>query len=322
MQINKHYILTDTIHFQIFPRSGFDTFPENLKVIIQDIADMEKAYGYIISQTREGSLLSIVVFCKEYFPYEKSISFHSIIISKAKKYTATIALLTSYLLISKITKIPSLISRHGPEHLDTLLMLLNLGFEVRELSSISRPHILVEKILNKNLGKEIEISCKTDIKKMCRIAYNLNIGNKDNISENLSQYISEPVISSSDLKILSRWHGCPGIKLPIPLDKLDELYIKQPNIRSHKIVSGNNFIYILQNIELESGLILFSSKLQARHQFLSLFYILKDRNNLETIHTRNYNDYINSIFFLSGYKFVTSIKLKQDNYLYKWERTI
>ena len=48
MQINKHYISTDTIHFQVFPRSEFDTFPDNLKVIIQDIADMEKADGYII----------------------------------------------------------------------------------------------------------------------------------------------------------------------------------------------------------------------------------------------------------------------------------
>ena len=320
MLINNQVFSTNSINFQGIPRSDFYKVPRNIQVKIQNISDIDKAEGYIIGETKEGILLSIVVFCEEYFPYENSVSFHSVIISKTNKYMATISLLTSYLYILKLTNIRTLISRHGPEHLDTLFMLLNLGFEVREFSYISSPHILVEKRFNKKFNNGITIGRKEDLKLLFHMDYGSKKFYKKKTKKDQRRYSNDPTISNLDLKILSNWYEISGMKYPIGLNLLDELYINQPSIRSYKILSSGSFIYFLQNIEMESGVILCSPKVQHRHYFLSLFDILQERSNLNTIYTRVYNDFINSVIFLSGYRLTTSMGAKTSNFVYKWEK--
>jgi hypothetical protein len=212
----------------------------------------------------------------------------------------------------------NLISRHSIEQLDTLLMLLDLNFNVVEFSRKSEPHILVEKdfILKNNISTEAEyisaFNKNYPIKKM-------NVKG-DQISSKSQMRTGESQIydSISNLQAFSRWLDIDYEKLPKSFFELDKLCKKQSYFKGTRIGSGKKIYYFIENNNTKTGALLCPETFKVRRVLKSVWKVLNDSNS-EVIYTNKHDDWIDSILFLAGFAMVSS-ENKQDNSLWKWEK--
>ena len=152
MLTDNSYYTSGELRFRVF--SNLDKIPttDHIKERVESITDAPNADGFLISETLDGVLLTVVAFSNEFFPYKDAISFHSLIPSKQGSISlGATAILKSLFLICKITGMFKLISRHEPKDIETLFILLDIGFKVSELSYHSKRYVLIERKFDKEL---------------------------------------------------------------------------------------------------------------------------------------------------------------------------
>ena len=147
-----------SLDFEFIGQLEFENISKKVKIITTRLPNIDSAEGFVLGRKKNGLNLTIVPYYLEYFPHEKTLSFHVSFLTKNQSFIGTVSLLYSFILICNEMHVNHLISRHSIEQLDTLLMLLDLNFNVVEFSRKSEPHILVKKhfILKNNISKEAE----------------------------------------------------------------------------------------------------------------------------------------------------------------------
>ena len=205
-----------------------------------------------------------------------------------------------------------LIFRHEPKDIETLFILLDIGFKVSELSYHSKRHVLVGRKFNKEL--------------LIRFNFNSNVIIRD-IYTNSSIFKSvrrkngrQTILADADIRLLANWLDISENVLFVELKETELLLQKQKYIRSIKLGFGIEVIFLVQNIETTSGLILCLGKSNSRKNLLKLYKVLKEGNAIRIYYTSTYNDFINSALFLSGYTNVSIVEAANNSHLYKWEK--
>ncbi len=261
----------------------------NIKEKMGPLSENVSVEGFLVCETLDGILLSLVSFSREFFPYQDAISIHVYIPSKQERYLSTISLLKSFVLLAKITSFSKLISRHAPENIETLFMLLSLQFRVSELSSLSRRHALVEKQFDKNLLEKLDFNSLFGIRKFYS---NFSFENSE-----LRRQKEKLSLAKEDINILKNWLGINKDSGFYGLKNIDILLQKQENIRFTRLEDRIAKIYLFQNTEINGGLILCANQFCSRRKFLKLYNILKEDKAITVYYTTASNDFINSIFF-------------------------
>ena len=306
-----------SIDFRFLDQYNFANIPQNIKDLVNHLPNIDSAEGFLLGQKENGSNLTIVPYFLEFFPYENKISFHISFLSEKASYLSTLSILYSYILLCNKMHVNNLISRHSINELDTLLMSLDLGFNVKEFSRNSIPHIVVEKnfTLKKNIIKEEKyISAFKEnypIKKM-------NVKGGQMPSDTLKKS-GEPQIydSISNLQAFSRWLNIDYDQFPKTFLELDQLCKKQSNFKGTIIGSGEKTYYFIENNNT-IGALLCPETFKVRRVLKSVWKVLNDSNS-EVVYTNKHDDWIDSILFLAGFVMVSS-ENKQDDSLWKWER--
>ena len=186
-----------------------------------------------------------------------------------------------------------LISRHEPKDIKTLFVLLDTGFKVSELSYISKRHVLVEREFDKELVERFNFNSNIIIRDI--------FNNSPMFNPVRRQHRRQTILADADIRLLNNWLGISKNTVFGGLREIEVLLQKQEHIRSVKLEIGIEIIFLVQNIERSSGLILCVDKFNSRRQFLKLYKILNEENAITTYYTSAYNDFINLVFFLSGY---------------------
>ncbi len=314
MLTDNSYYISGQSRFRIF--SNFDKISKSyhIKEKIEFISVTTNADGFLVSETLDGVLLSVVAFCREFFPYEEAVSFHSFIPSKQERYLGTIGLLKSYFLICKVTGMFKLISRHTPDNNKTLFMLLDMGFKVSELSCHSKRHVLVEKKFDKGIVERFNFNSDIVIRDIFNTSSLFKLVRR--------QHRKQAILVDADIRLLNNWLGISKNMGFGELSKIEVLLQKQKHIQSIKLEIGIEVIFLVQNIETSNGLILCLEQFNSRRKFLKLYNVLKEDYAITTYYTPAYNDYINSALFLSGYTNASIVEATNKSYLYKWERIL
>jgi len=276
------------------------------------VSENVSAEGFLVCETLDSILLSLVSFSREFFPYQDAISIHVYIPSKHEKYLSTKSLLKSFVLLAKFTSISKLISRHTPENIEALFMLLSLQFRVTEFSILSRRHALVEKQFDKKLLEKIDFNSLFRIKSFFS-DFSLK-------SPDFSRQNKQSSLSKEEINILRNWLGISKNSQFYELREIEILLLKQEQIRFNKLLDRTGIIYLLQNSQKKGGLILCDGQSYSRTKFLKLYKILKEDKAMTVYYTSTYNDFINSIFFLSGFSNASTIRISKKYHLYKWEK--
>jgi hypothetical protein len=310
---DNSYYTSGQLRFRFF--SNLDKIPTtcHIKEKVESITDAPDADGFLISETLDGVLLTVVAFSSEFFPYKDAISFHSLIPWKQGSiYLGTTAILKSLFLICKITGMFKLISRHEQKNIETLFILLDIGFKVSELSYHSKGYVLIERKFDKKLLTRFNLSSKIIIQ---------NIYANSSIFKSVHRKNGrQPILADDDIRLLANWLDISKNMVFVELKKTELLLQKQKYIRSIKLGFGTEVIFLVQNIETTGGLILCLGKSNSRKNFLKLYKVLKEGNAIKTYYTSTYNDFINSALFLSGHTNTSIVEATNNSHLYKWEK--
>ena len=306
------YYTSGKTRFCVYP--GLYNIEPSRKIvrILETLIDAEKAEGFLTSEIENGECLSVVSFCREFFPYEDVLLFHVLIEQKQDLFLGTSAILKSFFLICKWTKIYTLVSRHTSEHIETLLMLIDVGFKVCEFSSKSVRNVVVRRDFEKAPVEKFNYDTDIVIKDVYRKTAITN--------RNANQKSGEKLLTPDAIKLILRWMGAVrgvGIKT---IEDLETLVEKQKHIKMQRIGTRNKFIFLIENIETSIGLIFFPKKAVSRRVMLDLFIKLSENQFVETFYTTGTNDIINSVFFLSGYTTASNFLISGKGCLFKWEK--
>ena len=312
MKTDNFYYRSGQSRFRIFSNIDEVSTTYRIKEKMGPVSDSANADGFLVSETLDGLLLSVVSFCREFFPYDDAISFHVFIPAKQEKYRGTTALLKSFFLLGKVTGVFKLISRHAPENIETLLMLLDIGFKVSELAYHSKRHVLVERLFDKKFFESFDFSSRINIQDIYSNSRVLNpVRNRQK---------RQSTLTDSDTRILNKWLGISKNMGFFALKEIDTLLQKQEHLRCTELADGKEIIVFAQNIEISGGLILCSNQSNSRRQFFLLYQMLNEDNAITVYYTSAYNDFINSVLFLSGYTNASIVEENSKDHLYKWER--
>tara|TARA_Y100001960_G_scaffold308761_1_gene366465 strand:+ start:203 stop:1156 length:954 start_codon:yes stop_codon:yes gene_type:complete len=311
---DNSYYTSGELRFRFF--SNLDKIPttDPIKERVKSITDVPNADGFLISETLDGVLLTVVAFSNEFFPYKDAISFHSLIRSKQGSISlGPTAIIKSLLLICKITGMLKLISRHEPKDIKTLFVLLDTGFKVSELSNHSKRYVLIERKFDKELLINFNLYSNFIIQDIYTNSSLFKpVGSKNG---------RRAILADTDIKHLANWLDTSSDMVFTELKEIEQLLQKQKYIRSIKLEFGIEVIFLVQNIETTSGLILCPGNPNSRKTFLKLYKVLKEGNLIKTYYTSTYNDFIKAAFFLSGYTNAGIVEPSNSCYLYKWEKT-
>jgi len=307
-----------SIDFKFIDQLEFENISEKIKIITKHLPNIDSAEGFVLGRKQGDLNLTIVPYYLEYFPHEKKLSFHVTFLTNNHAFIGTVSLLYSFILICNKMHVNTLISRHSIEQLDTLLMLLDLNFNVVELSRKSVPYILVEKkfILRNNISKEAEyisaFNQNYPIKK-------INVKGDQIFSNNQTRTGKSQIYDSiSNLQAFSRWLDIDYEKLPKSFFELDKLCKKQSYFIGKRIGSGKKIYYFIENNNTKIGALLCPETFKVRRMLKSVWKVLNESNS-EVVYTNKHDDWIDSILFLAGFAMVSS-ENKQDNSLWKWEK--
>jgi len=310
---DNSYYTSGELRFRVF--SNLDKIPttDHIKERVESITDAPNADGFLISETLDGVLLTVVAFSNEFFPYKDAISFHSLIPSKQCSISlGPTAIMKSLLLICKITGMLKLISRHEPKDIKTLFILLDIGFKVSELSNHLKRYVLIERKFDKGLLINFNLYSNIIIQ---------DIYTNSSIFKSVRRKNGrQAILADADIMLLANWLDISSDMVFVELKKTELLLQKQKYIRSIKLEFGIEVIFLVQNIETTSGLILCPGKSNSRKNFLKLYKVLKEGSAIKTYYTSTYNDFINSALFLSGYTNASIIETSNSCNLYKWEK--
>ncbi len=313
MLTDNSYYNSGEIRFRAF--SNLDKIPttDHIKERIESITDAPNADGFLISETLDGILLTVVAFSYEFFPYKDAISFHSLIPSKQDSISlGATAILKSLFLICKITGTHKLISRHESKNIETLFILLNIGFKISELSNHSKRYVLIERKFNKDLLENFNLNSNFIIQDI--------YANSSLFKPVRRRNGRQTILPDNDIMLLANWLDISSDMIFFELKETEQLLQQQKYIRSIKLEFGAEVIFLAQNIETSSGLILCPGKSNSRKNFLKLYKVLKEGSAIQTYYTSTYNDYINSVLFLSGYTNASIVEAVNNCNLYKWEK--
>ena len=269
----------------------------------------------MIGETLDGVLLTVVAFSNEFFPYKDAISFHSLTPSRQGSISlGATAILKSLFLICQITGMLKLISRHESKDIETLFILLNIGFKISELSNHSKRYVLIERKFNKNLLENFNLYSNIIIQDIYANSSLFNpVGRRNG---------RQTILTDTDIMLLANWLDISSDMVFTELKEIEQLLQKQKYIRSIKLEFGIEVIFLVQNIEINNGLILCPGNPNSRKTFLKLYKVLKEGNLIKTYYTSTYNDFIKAALFLSGYTNAGIVEPSNSCYLYKWEKTV
>ena len=307
-----------SIDFQFIGQLEFENISEKIRNITNRLPNVDNAEGFIIGRRKDGLNLTIVPYYFELFPHENKLSFHVSFLSKNHSFIGVVSLLYSFILICNKMQVNSLISRHSIEQLDTLLMLLDLNFNVVEFSRKSVPYILVEKkfILRNNVSKESEYISAFNQNYPIK---NRNVKGDQIFSKNQKKTSKSQIYDSiSNLQAFSRWLDIDYKELPKSFSELDKLCEKQYYFTGKRIGSGKKIYYFIENNKTKIGVLLCPETFKVRRVLKSVLKVL-NASNSEVVYTNKHDDWIDSILFLSGFAMVSS-ENKRDNSLWKWEK--
>ncbi len=317
MKTNNKVTKIKSIDFIFLNHSNFEKLPKNTRNLVSNLPNIQSADGYLLGQKEDGVYLSIIPYFFEYFPYEEKLSFHISFLGDKAPYLSTLSILYSYILICAKMHKNSLISRHSINELDTLLMALDLGFKVIEFSKYSSPHITVEKffIVNKKITKEEEYISAFNKNYPNKIIRKIKNQNSSKDSENL---INSKISNSiSNLKAFSRFLDIDYSQFPKTFEQLDKLCKMQKNISGTRIGNIDKSYYFIEKNRI-IGALMCPKNHTTRGALKSISKTLL-RSKSKIIYTNVHDDWIDSIFFLSGFVLASS-NYYQRGSLWKWER--
>ena len=307
-----------SIDFQFIGQLEFENISEKIRNITNRLPNIDNAEGFVLGRRKDGLNLTIVPYYFELFPHENKLSFHVSFLSKNHSFIGVVSLLYSFILICNKMHVHTLISRHSIEQLDTLLMLLDLNFNVVEFSRKSVPYILVEKkfILRNNVSKESEYISTFNQNYPIK---NSNVKGDQIFSKNQKKTGKSQIYDSiSNLQAFSRWLEIDYKKLPKSFSELDKLCKKQSYFTGRRIGSEKKIYYFIENNNTKIGALLCPETFKVRRVLKSVWKVLNESNS-EVVYTNKHDDWIDSILFLSGFAMVSS-ENKRDNSLWKWEK--
>lgn len=293
---------------------ALDKIPCSLKIVrtLESVIDSRKAEGFLVSEIENGSCLSVVSFCRDFFPYEDALFFHVLIERKKDLFLGASALLKSLFLMCKWNDTCTLISRHTSEHVETLLMLLGLGFRVSEFCLQSTRTVVIRMDFQKTMLRNFDY----DTEIIVRDIYHKTA----NFPDKLIKESRGDMLTPSAIKLITRWMGLFEDSYIKKTEDLENIVERQENIQMKRVGNRDTFLFLIENIEINTGLIIFPEKAPARQIFLDLFAKLIDGQIVETLYTTKSDDLINSVLFLSGYATTSTSLTSKRGGLFKWEK--
>ena len=316
MKTNNKVTKIKSIDFIFLNHSNFEKLPKKTRKLVSHLPNIKSADGYLLGQKEDGVYLSVIPYFFEYFPHEDKLSFHISFLSNKAPYLCTQSILYSYILLCVKSHKNKLISRHSINELDTLLMALDLGFKVVEFSKYSSPHIIIEKsfLVNKNITKEKEYITAFNKNYPNKIIRKINTQTSSKDSEN---FIKSKISNSiSNLKAFSRFLDIDYSQFPITFEQLDKLCRMQKNISGTRIGYADNSYYFIEKNHTIGALM--SPKYHATRGALKSISKTLLRSKSKIIYTNVHDDWVDSVFFLSGFVLASSNNY-QKGLLWKWE---
>ena len=88
-----------SIDFEFIDQLEFENTSEKIKIITKRLPNIDSAEGFVLGRKKDDLNLTIVPYYLEYFPHEKTLSFHVSFLTKNQSFIGTVSLLYSFAII-------------------------------------------------------------------------------------------------------------------------------------------------------------------------------------------------------------------------------
>ena len=287
--------------FRIVYLKDFKCLSNQELSLLKKMPNHKNCRGVVVASSNKNKLISMVNFCEEIFPHEKSLSIHVFSKNQRHKYQNMLTIVTSMLLIIKTQKIDNLLVRLSKTQKPLLLnLLLRLDFDMIDYFEGQYEYVILKKKFEKYMLKGLESLNEQSLKSM----YKTFIGKRNKSLmeyKHLNDCQSDICFSRSDFKLLARWLNFNKDFLPRIIIEWEKLIAHQEQIDYQRYFLNNNYFFLINNKKTKSCLIIFSAEILKSNNFRKLYaYFIKQK--IALIYSNKKSAHLETILYIAGFR--------------------